>query len=115
MHELTIAAELIEHVEQIAYDNGVSKVEGVVVEAGVMKQVVGEALEAAFSELAEGTVAAGAKLTFVEVPALAECRSCGSEFTPEIGFYVCPECGRADARIVSGDEIILKTLECVEE
>lgn len=110
MHELSIATALIKQVLDVAGQNGLVKVEKVELEVGALQLVVPEALETAFSMVTEGTTAAGAVLVQREVPARARCRRCDHLFDPAIDFYLCPECGRADAEILAGRDIILSSL-----
>jgi len=109
---MPIATSIVEQAVAAARDAGAVAVEEIEVEIGRMRLVVPEALEVAFACASEGTIAEGAKLSIVDVPMLAECRSCGRQFTPEIDLYVCPGCGQADARIIAGNDMILKSLTC---
>jgi len=115
MHEMAIAMQLVDQVVAVAEAHRVRSVEEVVVEAGAMRQIVPDALELAFSVVAEGTVAQGAQLRLIEVKSVARCRKCECEFAPELDNYVCPECGQADTRIVAGNDIILKTVTGSED
>jgi len=110
MHEFSIAAALIRQVLDIAAQNDLERIEVVELEVGAMQMVVPEALEMAFAAMSEGTPAAGAVLKQEEVPARAECRSCKKSYNAGIDQYLCPHCGRADAEIVAGRDIILKSL-----
>lgn len=112
MHEMAIATSIVEQAVAAAREAGAVAIETVEVEIGRMRLVVPEALEVAFTCASEGTMAEGAKLSIIEVAMLAECRSCGRQFTPEIDLYVCPGCGEADARIIAGNDMILRSLTC---
>jgi len=112
MHELAIATELVRQVVAIANEHRAACVEEIVVECGQMRQIVPEALELSFSVAAEGTVAQGARLCLIEEVIVAVCRQCQHQFTPQVGDFMCPQCGQADARIVAGDQIILKSVVC---
>lgn len=112
MHEMSVALHLLEQIESIADDHGATSVEEIELSVGLLQAVVPEALELAFGAVAEGTIAEGAKLTINEAQAEALCGACGQAFTPDIGRYVCPACGAADARITQGNEILLISLEC---
>ena len=112
MHEMAIAANLVEHVVEVAQRNRARLVEEVEVEVGVLQQVVPEALTLAFTVAAAGTVAEGARLKLTEVKAVAECRGCGQRFEATIDNYLCQACQRADVRIVAGNDIVLKSVVC---
>jgi hydrogenase nickel incorporation protein HypA/HybF len=113
MHEMTIATEILRCVLDVAGRNHATRVDEIQIEVGMLRQVVPEALELAFEAAAEGTPAAGARLRLVEVKVSAVCNGCGACYAPDIdSSYVCPQCGRADARITGGDDILLKTVIC---
>jgi hydrogenase nickel incorporation protein HypA/HybF len=110
MHEFSIASALIDQVLKIAEKNCLERIETIEVEVGAMQMVIPEALEAAFTAVSENTPAAGATMKQYEVPARARCRACGETYETTIDRYLCPQCGRADPKIVSGHDIILKSL-----
>ena len=114
MHEMSIAVALIDQLEGLAVEHGFEGVESVDVQAGMLRGIVPEALEMAFREASRGTVAEGARLDLEIIPAEAVCRSCGHRFAPDIDYYVCEKCGRADVELVAGMDVILRTLQARE-
>jgi len=112
MHEASIAVELVDQVVQTAQNHHAFKVEEVDVLVGVMREIVPEALELTFSATSAGTIAEGAKLRIMEERIIAVCRVCDCLFAPEHLLFMCPRCRQADARIVAGNDILLKSLKC---
>jgi len=112
MHEMPIAVDIVDRAVEVAQQHHATRIDEVQVDIGVMRQVVPEALELAFSVASEGTLAEGAELRITEEEAVAVCRNCQCRFSPEIGRFVCPQCEQANVRIVAGSEIILKTIVC---
>lgn len=110
MHEMSIAVELIDQILAAAASHGLQKVEEVVLETGVLRQIVSEVMQTAFSAVAKGTIAEGAELHIVEVPARARCRQCDREFEPQADNFSCPLCLVADVHVVQGEDIILKSV-----
>ena len=110
MHEMSIATELIDQILAAAASHGLQKVEEVVVETGALRQIVPDVMQAAFEAVSKGTIAEGAELTIVEVPARARCRKCGQEFEPQPDNFLCPLCLVADMQVVQGEDIILKSV-----
>ncbi len=90
-------------------------VETVEVAIGEMELVVPDALVMAWQAASEGTLAEGAELTMVNVPARATCRQCGESFAPAVDDFLCPACGQADVEIVAGNEILLMAVTCNEK
>lgn len=113
MHEMAIAASMLDGVLRAAEQAGAARVTVVEVEVGAMRQVVPEALQAAWEAVRKETLAERAALKIEEIPAEAECRQCGRCFEPDIAWsFLCPQCNRADVRIVRGNDIVLKSVIC---
>lgn len=114
MHEASIAMAAIEQAVQAARNHGAAKITRIELEVGVLREVVPEAMAVAFEACAVGTIAEGARLDLREQPALARCRPCGNEFTPDLAAisFVCPACSEADSEILAGDAILLTSIEC---
>ncbi|HOO16161.1 MAG: hydrogenase maturation nickel metallochaperone HypA [Phycisphaerae bacterium] len=112
MHEMAIAASLVEHVLEVAQQNGAARVSAIELEIGALQLVVPEALELAFQAVTQGTLAEGATLKVTEIKAVAECRLCSTRFEAKIDDYLCPQCRQADVRLVAGNDILLKSITC---
>lgn len=110
MHEMPIAAAIVEQALQAVAPHRATRIDVIEVEIGKMRQIVPEALQVAFAANSEGTIAQGARLELTEVEMVALCRLCEHEFTPEIDLYICPRCGQADVRITAGNDMILKSI-----
>lgn len=115
MHELSIAANLMDQLTRIAREQGAARIVEVEVRCGVMQQVVAEALATAFDVLSAETPAAGAQLRIVEVELAGACRQCGRRYEPRIDDFVCPDCGAADVALTAGDDIVLQSVVCEVE
>lgn len=112
MHEMSIAVEIVRQAEEVARHHAATRISEIELEVGALRQVVPQALQLAFGSAAEGTLAESAKLTIIEERVIAVCRNCECLFCPEIHDFTCIRCGVADARIVAGNDIILKTVIC---
>lgn len=110
MHELSMAEALVDEVLEVAARHGLGRVIEVEIEAGALRGIVPEIMRMAFEAAAGGTLAEGARLTMVTVEASAECGTCGSIFSPRPDDYVCPSCLTANARVLRGEGLILKTV-----
>ncbi len=116
MHELSIAASMLDGVLRAAEQAGATRIETVEVEVGVMRQVVPEALCVAWEAVRTETIADRAVLKIEEVPAQAECRRCGQCFEPDIDCsFWCAHCEQADVRIIRGNDIVLRSVTCQTE
>ncbi len=110
MHELSIAAALMEQIISVAQKNNIMHVDEVELHTGILRQVIPEVMQEAFREVSMKTVAEGAHLTIVEVDAEACCRKCQKKFAPTIDSFLCPSCQVADVDILQGDQIILAAI-----
>ena len=111
MHEMPIAEEIVRQTLEFADAHRATRVVSVEVEIGALRLVAPEALTLLFGAASEGTRAEGAALRIAEVTPEAVCRSCGHRYEPEVHDFLCRRCGQADAEIVVGNDIVLKSVE----
>lgn len=113
MHEMSVAIALLEQVEDVARESGARRIVGVSLRVGVLEHVMPDALTLAWLAVAEEGIAAGAALEIEEQAAVLRCRGCGTRFTPPmLADLTCPDCHRADADVVAGRDVILKSVVC---
>jgi hydrogenase nickel incorporation protein HypA/HybF len=65
--------------------------------------------------LSRGTPAESAQLHFRGIPAEAQCMSCFQKYHPENGKILCPYCGSMGAKILSGEEFSIESIEMDDE
>jgi hydrogenase nickel incorporation protein HypA/HybF len=111
MHELAIAQAIVEIVERHAAGRRIARVE---LRVGRLRQVVPSALHFGFELAARDTVADGAELEIVDVPAGGRCRSCGAEGDLDAFPFACALCGATDVELTRGEELLVEAVE-VEE
>ena len=115
MHELSIAQELIEIVEEAAREAGALRVEIVHLRLGRLSGVVADALLFAFDVATEGTLLDGATLAIEDVPVLVYCESCAANRVLEdIRCFRCPVCDCPTGQVVQGRELEVRSVEIVE-
>ena len=111
MHEMSICQALITEIEAVARDQGARRVVSVLVRAGPLSGVEPQLLEFAFSIAREGTVASDAQLAIESMPVRVHCESCGIQSAAAANRLVCEQCGDWHVRVVSGDELLLMSVE----
>ena len=111
MHELAICQGLMNQVEQIARREHAACVTRILLQIGPLSGVEPGLLANAFPIAAAGTVAAGAELVIDQHPVRIRCLSCGAESNAEPNRLLCAACGDFRTRLLSGDELLLTSLE----
>ena len=77
MHEMTLAIQAIKNVIEFAEDNGIEKIDTVVLEIGELSLVVPEYMEDAYYAAVPHTMLEGTKLRIDTVPGNGICLDCG--------------------------------------
>ncbi len=111
MHELSVCQALIDQVEDVARQHQAVAVATVYVQIGPLCGVEPDLLEQAFPLASAGTVAQASRLVIEKLPVRVHCETCGAETTAEPNRLVCGDCGDWHTRLVSGDEMLLASVE----
>lgn len=111
MHELSVCSALIGQVEAVARQQAASKVAKIVLRIGPLAGVESDLLRQAYPLAAAGTVAAHAVLLIESADVIVRCCRCDSESKVAPNRLLCSACGDLRTRVISGDEMILKTVE----
>ena len=106
MHELSVASAVVDTVLRHAEGRRVLAVE---LHVGQLRQVVPDSLAFYWDIVARDSLAEGARLEQVVIPARMRCAACADEFSPELMFR-CPACGGA-GEVVAGDELEVDSIE----
>jgi len=111
MHELSIVESLL----TVALKNGekaqATKILKIHVVVGDLSGVVDDLVNFYFSFLSEKTIAAGASIIFMHIPARLRCRACDTIFSPEKLDFHCPNCKQQHVDIIGGRELYVDRLE----
>lgn len=115
MHEVSIACNLVEIVEEAARAAGAVRVTRVQLRLGELAGVVEEALRFSFPIAAQGTLVEGAELTIERVPVQVVCKQCRAEQTVMPPFvFRCSVCGGFDVQLLQGRELQIESIEIEE-
>ena len=111
MHELTLARYLIDLVSESVPKLGAKSVSQINLRLG-QASAMARALHFCFGSASKGTCCEGAVLNIAEIPLTVYCRHCDGTKTP-LGRYSfrCPDCGFPSAKIVTGQEMELISIE----
>lgn len=111
MHELAVAQALVEQVESVIRQHHARSASLIRVRIGPLSGVVSELLGNAFPLAAAGTRMEHAVLDLVAAPITVRCETCGAQTEAAMNRLVCGACGDWHTRIVSGDELLLESVE----
>ena len=110
MHEFSIAQHIVRSVEATAGKHGVTDVRSVRIRVGALSGVVGYALQSAWEIVRADGVCASSTLDIEEVPLRLECPTCGTVEIDDLACMLCPQCGDAGGKLISGRELELDSI-----
>ena len=115
MHELSIAAGIVDIAQEESRQRGGVLVEVVHLRLGALSGVVKEALFSCFEMVCEGTSVQGARLVIESVPVIVYCAACDAQRTlASVQDFRCPACGTPTNEVVQGKELQVVALEIEE-
>lgn len=111
MHELSVCLSLLRQVERIARENNAKRVTRISVTLGPLSGVEPELLRNAYPLAVAGSVAEHAEFLIEVSDVVVKCSQCGAESPAKPNRLLCGACGDFRTNLVSGDEMVLKSLE----
>lgn len=115
MHELSICQDLLDQVLRIAAERSAPAVTRVTLRVGPLSGVEPELLQLAFPLARAGTLAEQAELVIESLPLRVRCDTCGAETDAAPNRLVCGACGDWHTRLASGDELMLVSVDLIED
>jgi hydrogenase nickel incorporation protein HypA/HybF len=111
MHELSLAMNVKEIVEEAAQQNGATKVNRINLAVGEFSSVSIDALEFAMEVVKKDSIFENAAIVIRSEKTILECAECGSNTVMADYIFVCAECGSGAVRIVSGDRMYVESID----
>ncbi|MDP2253627.1 MAG: hydrogenase maturation nickel metallochaperone HypA [Thiobacillus sp.] len=111
MHELAVAQALVEQVDAVIDQHNAAQASLIRVRIGPLAGVVPELLATAFPLAAAGSRMEHAQLEFTHAPIQVHCQTCGLDTEAAMNRLVCGACGDWHTQILSGDELLLESVE----
>ncbi len=115
MHEFAVCQDMLRQIETIAADEQAAAVEVITVRIGPLSGIEPQLLSQAFPLAAAGTVAENAELIIEALPIKVKCQLCGAETEAKANRLICGQCGDYHTQLLSGDEMLLASLELLKE
>jgi hydrogenase nickel incorporation protein HypA/HybF len=110
MHELSVCMAIVAQVERISRQHA-ARVSSITLKIGPLSGVEPMLLERAYPLAAAGTPLAAARLIIAQLPIRLHCRGCGAETIGAPNHMVCASCGDWHTDLLSGDEMLLASVE----
>lgn len=115
MHEMSICQALLDQVEGLAAKHQAKGVTSITLRIGPLAGIEPDLLEHAFTLARAGTVADAAVLQIERLPVQVRCKECGAEGEVPPNRLLCPRCESWQCQVISGDEMLLASLELLTE
>lgn len=110
MHELGIMINVVETVEDIAKENGLTQIEKLVLQIGELSSVIPRYAEACYPAAVYGTMLEETKLEIEILPGNCLCSNCKQVFNLIVNNKVCPNCQSEEWELLSGREFMIKEI-----
>jgi len=115
MHELSIAANIVESVSEAASKYPGARVKEVRLRLGVLASVIEDSLQFCWGLATEDTPLAGATLAIAMLPVIVHCEACGADSEiAGVQSFRCSKCGEPAADLRQGRELDIESIELEE-
>ena len=116
MHELAIMQSITEVALAQMRSHGASRVLGIWIDAGEMRNLEETWVNRYFLQCAAGTPAEGARIHVRRVPVEFRCTECSGDIPFELHVHhrhclICPHCGSQSYELAQGDELAITGLQ----
>lgn len=110
MHEIGVVMQVINAVENFARQNGITKIETLVLQIGELSSTIPQYVEACYPAAVEGTLLQDTKLMIEILPGNGICKDCNKVFNLLENNRKCPKCGSRHWEILCGKEFMIKEI-----
>jgi hydrogenase nickel incorporation protein HypA/HybF len=111
MRELNITKKILAQTIQRLHDVDSKHITTLHIAIGEIAEIDPAAIQTHWTELSQGTSAEHAQLHFRLVTAEVQCMACFQKYHPVNKKISCPYCGSVGAKILTGEECFLESVE----
>jgi hydrogenase nickel incorporation protein HypA/HybF len=115
MHELAIAQNILEIVQQSVPEEQVQWVRLIRMRIGPLSGVVADSLGFCFEAIIHETKMRKARLAFEQASMILRCRNCQNEFQSDDLAFLCSACQSSNLELISGKELDIVEIELIDE
>jgi len=111
MRELNAIQSILTKALLTARESNAKQIKSVQLAIGEISELDQNSIQKHWDELSQDTPAEHAKLHFHLINAEVQCMACFMKYAPVDGEIHCPHCGSYGAKILSGEEFYLESIE----
>jgi len=111
MHEMSLAENVLQIIEDAASKQGFGRVRTVWLEIGQLACVEPESLRFSFAEVTRDSIAQQARLEIIEIKGQGWCDKCARDVPLPALYEACPNCGSYQIKVTGGDQMRVRELE----
>lgn len=111
MRELHATQSILAKALLKARESNAKRIKAVHLAMGEIAELDQNSVQGHWEEISKGTPAEQAQLSFRSINAEVQCMSCFMKYHPIDGKIHCPHCGSYGAKILSGEEFYLESIE----
>jgi len=110
LHEVGVVMEVVKTVENFARNNGLTKIDTVILQIGELSSMIPRYVEACYPAAVDGTLLQDTKLKIEILPGNGLCKECNKVFNILENDGKCPHCGIKDWELLCGREFMIKEI-----
>lgn len=111
MHEFPVTQSILKIALDHAQKSGAKKITALNLVIGELASMVDDSIQFYWDIIAKDTIAEGATLNFRRVPAELQCMTCFEKYRPDGKELICPKCHGVGAKIITGEEFLLESID----
>jgi hydrogenase nickel incorporation protein HypA/HybF len=115
MRELQATQSILAKALSKARESNAKRIKTVQLAIGEIVKLDQTSIQKYWKEISQGTLAERAQLHFRLIHAEMQCMACFRKYYPLNGKIHCPYCGSYGAKIISGEEFYLESIEWEDE
>ena len=115
MHELSIVLHVAKTLEELAEENGLSKIGSVTLQVGEVFGILTDYFTDCWNYFRKRhPLLAESELRLETTPAITFCENCRQEYETVRFGRICPKCGSERTYLLTGNECVIKEIEAEE-
>jgi hydrogenase nickel incorporation protein HypA/HybF len=114
MHELPVTRDIMRIALEYAETNNAKEIISVTLRVGAIQNFIEDITQKYWNYISRGTIAEGARVKFINVPATFACKNCEEVYSVEIRdvkVISCSKCGSLEAVHLTGKELSIEGIE----